>query len=75
MRLWPGLCPDPTGGAYSASPDPIVTGGEGARLPPTLCPAGLEFLALGLKEVVHPWFIVLVVLIECSASSCGISQC
>jgi len=44
-----GSAPDPTGGAYSAFPDPIA-GGEGARCPlpenrtPSLDPLGLGFL-------------------------------
>ena len=43
---WPGLCPDPTEGAYSAPANPLV-GGEGLAVPsprtqsPTLGPSGL----------------------------------
>jgi len=48
---------DPTGGAYSTHPDPLVAGGERGSLPQNatsaLGPEGLEFSALGLKKVVH----------------------
>ena len=55
-----GFTPDFTGGAYNAPPDTLAAGERGltASLPKTpphaLGPVGLEFSALGLKEVVHP---------------------
>jgi len=33
IRFWPGLRPDPAGGAYDAPPDPIVGWGGGHALP------------------------------------------
>ena len=33
IRFRPGLCPDPAGGAYDASPDPLVGCGGGYLLP------------------------------------------
>ena len=47
IQHFPGSAPDPTGGAFNPSPDPLA-GGEGARCPipknpsPALGPSGLE---------------------------------
>ena len=57
-----GKAPNSTVGAYITPPDFLAAGGEVGWLPlspkkptPALSPVGLDFLALGLKEVVHPW--------------------
>jgi len=60
MRLWWGFAPDPRGELTALPQTPSSWWGEGSLpLPktpphPALGPAGLEFSALGLKEVVHP---------------------
>jgi len=60
IRLRPGLCPNPAGGAYRAPPDPI-DGGKGARcpLPKNLTlavgPSGLKLIGPQTQTKLRPW--------------------
>jgi len=67
MHLRSGLCPGPHWGAYSAPSNPLAAGGEGLAAPTpklhphAISPADLEFLAFGLKEVVHHWSNIIII--------------
>jgi len=56
---FPGVCPNPAGGAYNAPPDPL-TDGEGAlyplpRTPPPLSALRVSFLRVSRSNPLQSW--------------------